>query len=131
MSKYIVARVSQILSRKFRKSLSGAKILFLGVAYKKDVADLRESPVLKIIRKFEEDNVVVSYYDPYIPEFTNNRKNYKSLKEHTEEEIREKDIVIITTDYMAVDYKMVVKNAKAVFDTQNAIKFNNNKVEKL
>lgn len=131
MPEYIVARVSQILSRKFKKSLSGAKILFLGVAYKKDVADLRESPALEIIKKLEEEKAIISYHDPYISKFINNGKEYKSLKELAADEIKEKDIIIITTAHTKVDYEMVVKNAKAIFDVRNVIKDDIEKVERL
>jgi len=131
MPEYIVERVSQILSRKFGKSINGAKILLLGVAYKKDVADLRESPSLKIIKILENEHAIISYYDPYISEFINNCKEYRSLKEITSEGIKEEDIVIIMTGHSIINYEMIVKNAKAIFDTRNAIKFNNEKIEKL
>ncbi len=131
MPGYIVERISKILSKKLKKSLNGAEILLLGVAYKKDIDDLRESPALEIIKKLEEENAVVSYYDPYIPEFANNGKKYKSLKELKGKEIKEKDIVIIITDHSTINYEVVVKNAKIVFDTRNVIKFKNEKVEKL
>ena len=87
--------------------------------------------VLEIIKKLEEEKAIVSYYDPYIPKFTSNKKEYKSLKELAVENIKEKDIIIITTAHTAVDYKMVAKNAKAVFDTRNAIKDNSENVERL
>jgi len=131
MPEYVVERTAKILSRKFKKSLNGAKILLLGVAYKKDIDDLRESPALEIIKKLEQEGAAISYYDHYIPEFTSTGKEYKSLKELTAEDITEKDIIIITTDHNSVNYEMVVKNAKAIFDTRNAIKFNSDKIEKL
>jgi len=131
MPEYVMERTAKILSKKFKKSLNGAKILLLGVAYKKDIDDLRESPALEIIKKLEEEKAIVSYYDPYILEFTNNRKEYKSLGKLSEEEIKEKDIVIITTAHTAIDYKMVAKNAKAIFDTRNAIKLNSENLEKI
>lgn len=131
MPEYIVERVAKVLSLRFKKSLNGAKVLLLGVAYKKDVSDLRESPVLGVIKKLEEEKAIPSYYDPYIPEFTHNKKEYKSLKKITKEEILSKDIIIITTAHTKVDYNLVIKNAKAVFDTRNVIKFNNKNVEKL
>jgi UDP-N-acetyl-D-glucosamine dehydrogenase len=131
MPEYIVERVVQILSRKFKKSLNGAKVLLLGVAYKKDIDDLRESPALEIIKKLEKEGAIVSYYDLYIPKFINNGKEYKSLKELTEEEIKEKDIIIITTAHSKVDYEMVAKNANTVFDTRNVIKDNKKNVERL
>jgi len=131
MPGYIVERIKKVLSRKFKKSLNGAKVLLLGVAYKKDINDLRESPALEIIKKLEEENAIVSYYDPYIPEFINNEKKYESLKQLIKEEIKAKDIVIITTDHTIVNYEIVVKNAKAVFDTRNVIKINCENVVKL
>jgi len=131
MPGYIVERISKILSKKLKKSLNGSKILLLGVAYKKDIDDLRESPALEIIKKLEEENTVVSYYDPYIPDFVNNGRKYKSLKELNGEEIKESDIIIIITDHSTINYEAVVKNAKIVFDTRNVIKFKSKKVEKL
>jgi len=131
MPEYVVERTANILSQKFKKSLNGAKVLLLGVAYKKDIDDLRESPALEVIKRLEEEDAIISYYDPYISEFINNGEKYKSLKELTAEEIKEKDIIIITTAHSKIDYKMVVKNAKAVFDTRNAIKISNDKIEKL
>jgi len=131
MPEYIVERVSQILSRKFGKPLNEAKVLLLGVAYKKDIDDLRQSPALEIIKKLEEEKTIVSYYDPYILKFVNNGKEYKSLKGLTVEEIRDKDIIIITTAHSKVDYNMVVKNAKIIFDTRNSIKDTSENVERL
>jgi len=131
MPEYVVERTAKILSQKFKKSLNGAKILLLGVAYKKDIGDLRESPALEVIKKLEEEKSIVFYYDPYIPKFVNNGKEYKSLKKLTEEEIKEKDIVVITSDHSIVNYGIVVKNAKAIFDTRNAIKIYNENIERL
>jgi len=131
MPEYVVERTAKILSRKFKKSLNGAKILLLGVAFKKDIDDIRQSPALEIIKKLEEEGVAISYYDPYVSEFTSTGKEYKSLKELTKEDIIEKDIIIITTAHTKVDYNMVAKNAKAVFDTRNAIKDNSENVERL
>jgi len=131
MPEYVVERTANIISRKFNKSLNGAKILLLGVAYKKDINDLRESPALEVIKKLEEEGAIISYYDPYIPKFINSGKEYKSLKELTTKEIRAKDIVVVTTDHSKIDYDMVVKNAKSIFDTRNAIKDNSENVERL
>jgi len=131
MPEYVVERTTKILSQKFKKSLNEAKVLLLGAAYKKDINGLRESPALEIIKKLEQEGAIVSYYDPYIPKFINNGKECKSLKELTAKEIKEKDIIIITTAHSKVDYKMIAKSAKAIFDTRNAIKENNENVEKL
>jgi len=131
MPEYVVERTAKILSRKFKKSLNGAKVLLLGVAFKKDIDDLRESPALEIIKKLEEEGAIISYYDPYISEFIYKGKEYKSLNKLSEEQIKEKDIMIITTDHSAVNYEMVVKNAKAIFDARNAIKNRSTNVERL
>jgi len=131
MPEYVIERTSQIISKKLKKSLNGANILLLGVAYKKDIDDLRESPALEIIKKLEEENAIVSYYDPYIPKFVNRNKEYKSLAEINPKEIKDKDIIIITTDHTKVNYKMVIRNAKIIFDTRNVIKFKSKNVERL
>ncbi len=131
MPGYIVERVRYILSREFKKSLNSAKVLLVGVAYKKDVADLRESPALEIIKILEEEQAIVSYYDPYIPEFINNGKEYKSIKKLTAKELKEKDIVIILTDHSVIDYKVVIRNAKMIFDAGNAIKDNSENLQRL
>lgn len=131
MPEYVVERIAKILSRRFKKSLNGAKVLLLGVAYKKDIADLRESPALEVFKKLEEEKAIVSYYDHHIPKFTKNGKVYKSLKELTVKEIKEKDIIIITTAHSNVDYEMVAKNAKVIFDARNTMKGNWENIEKL
>ena len=82
------------------------------------------------IKKFMKKQLAI-HYDPHITEFTYNRKEYKSLKELTVEEIKEKDIIVITTAHTAVDYKIIFKNAKIVFDTRNTPKDKNDNIEKL
>jgi UDP-N-acetyl-D-glucosamine dehydrogenase len=131
MPEYVIERTVKILSKKFNKSLNGAKVLLLGVAYKKDIDDLRESPALEVIKKLEKEGAIISYYDPYISEFINNKKEYKSLKKLTAEVVKEKDIIIITTAHTNVDYDMVIKNTKAIFDTRNAIRDDARNVERL
>ena len=131
MPEYIIERISRILSKKFKKSLNDSKILLLGVSYKKDIGDLRESPALEIIKKLEKENVNISYYDPYVPKFVNRTKEYKSLIEINPKEIKDKDIVIIITDHTKINYKMVIRNAKVIFDTRNVIKDKSKNVEKL
>lgn len=120
MPEFVVEKASHILNN-FKKPLNGSKVLLLGAAYKKDIDDLRESPVLKVIEHLEKRNAQVSYNDPYIPEFTHLGKHYVSV-ELKEETLRDADIVIITTDHSKYDYDFIVKNAKVVFDTRNATK---------
>lgn len=130
MPEYVVERVMKILN-KFQKPLNGSKILILGVAYKKDIDDIRESPALKVIENLEKENAIIDYNDPYIPSFVYNKKQYTSV-EFTAESLKKYDIVIITTDHSNYDYKFIVENSNMVFDTRNATKgITSNKIYKL
>ena len=120
MPEFVVEKAAHILND-YKKPLNGSKVLLLGAAYKKDIDDLRESPVLKIMEHLEKRNAVVMYNDPFIPEFTHAGVHYVSV-ELTEKNIQDADLVIITTDHSNYDYDFVVKNAKVVFDTRNATK---------
>ena len=113
--------------------MNGAKILILGVAYKQDIDDLRESPALKVIDHFEAQGAVISYSDPYIPEFIYNNKKYVSV-ELNENNLQQYDLAVITTCHTNFDYQMIVDNSKVVFDTKNATKkitHNRHKITKL
>lgn len=131
MPEFVVEKAGHLLND-FKKPLNGANVLLLGAAYKKDIDDLRESPVLKVIDILEKRNAVVSYNDPYIPEFKHSEKLYKSV-EMSKETIASADIVILTTDHSDYDYNMIVENAKVVLDTRNAAKnvVNREKIHKL
>jgi UDP-N-acetyl-D-glucosamine dehydrogenase len=132
MPEFVVEKAANILNN-FKKPLNGSKVFLLGAAYKKDIDDLRESPVLKVIEHLEKKNAVVMYNDPFIPEFKHAGKHYKSV-EITKETLEEADIVIITTDHSAYDYDFIVKHAKVVFDTRNGakdVKENREKIYKL
>ncbi len=131
MPEYVVERTAAILSQKFKKPLNGAKILLLGVAYKKDVSDIRESPVIKVIKLLEREKAIISYYDPYVHRFSIEEKEYESIKQLDEAEILARDIIIITTDHSNIDYDSVAKKAKFVFDTRNVVKSSSEKIEKL
>lgn len=131
MPEFVVEKAGHLLND-VKKPLNGANVLLLGVAYKKDIDDLRESPVLKVIDVLEKRNAVVSYNDPFIPSFKHGGKDYKSV-ELTKEVIAAADIVILTTDHSKYDYNMIVENAKIVLDTRNAAKnvVNREKIHKL
>lgn len=117
MPEYIVERVSRILNRN-KKPLNGSVVLLLGVAYKPDIDDIRESPVLKIIALLEKEGAKVIINDPYIPEFSYNRRNYKSTQ-LSDSLLKNCDIAVITTNHSCYDAKMIVENAPEVFDTRN------------
>jgi UDP-N-acetyl-D-glucosamine dehydrogenase len=121
MPEYTVERASKILNR-FRKALNGSKILMLGVAYKQDIDDYRESPALNVIAILEKQGAVVAYYDPWVEEYQHKGKVVKGEKELSASLLEEADLVIITTAHSNVDYDLVQKHAKAIFDTKNVMK---------
>ena len=121
MPVYTVERASKILNRS-KKALNGSKVLILGVAYKQDIEDYRESPALKVIEELEKLEAVVEYYDPWVSQYKFKGKTRKGLKELTTEKLQESDLVIITTAHSNVDYAFVQKHAKAVFDAKNVMK---------
>ena len=121
MPEYTVERAGKILNR-FKKALNGSKILVLGVAYKQDIDDYRESPAIRVIEEFHKTGAIVEYYDPYILEFKEKGQTMNGLTELTIEKIVAADLVVVTTAHTKVNYEMVQANAIAVFDTKNAMK---------
>lgn len=118
MPQYILERSSKILNR-FKKSLKESKILILGVAYKSDIDDYRESPALKVIENFQNEGSEVKFYDPYISIYKRNGKDYKGT-ELTKEVLNNSDLVVILTDHKKYDYNFIQENSKFIFDTRNA-----------
>lgn len=121
MPDYCVERVMEMLNRS-KKALNGSKILLLGVAYKQDIDDYRESPAVKVLNLLEEKGAIVDYYDPFVPSFKEYGKTYQSLLELKIESFLDADLVIITTAHTQVDYEMVQKHSKMIFDTKNAMR---------
>ncbi|MDZ4132066.1 MAG: nucleotide sugar dehydrogenase, partial [Dethiobacteria bacterium] len=121
MPEYCVERARKILNR-FKKALNGSTILVLGVAYKRDVADYRESPALKVIDELEKEGALVSYYDPHVSAYQRNKQTRTGLTDLTAEALTGVDLVIITTPHTNIDYNFVQKHAPFVFDTKNAMK---------
>ncbi len=121
MPEYCVERAGRILN-KFKKPLNGSKVLVLGVAYKQDIDDYRESPAIKVIEELEINGAIVNYYDPFIPQYREHGQIRKGEPELTAKLVEDADLVIITTAHTKVDYKMVQKYAKAIFDTKNVMK---------
>lgn len=120
MPEYCVRRIGDSLGRRFSKPLDGSKILILGVAYKPDIDDCRESPAIHIIDQLQAGGAEIRFYDPFIHSFTHHGKAYEGEKELTAGLIRCADMVVITTAHSNVDYNFVRRHAKAVFDTRNA-----------
>ena len=117
---YFVREKMQRALNKRKKAMNGAKILFLGIAYKKDLGDARESPSIHVMEIVAKDGVDMTYHDPFVPEFTIAGQKMKSQK-LTPKLVQAADLVVLTTDHSDVNYKMVAKNAKAILDTRNAL----------
>jgi UDP-N-acetyl-D-glucosamine dehydrogenase len=102
------------------KAVRGASVLVLGVAYKRDVEDIRESPALDIIRLLQGQGARVTYFDPHVPRFREDGKEFRSV-ELTPDVVAAADCVMIVTDHTVVDYRMIKRMAKLIVDTRNAI----------
>lgn len=121
MPEYCSERASKILNR-YKKAINGSKILVLGVAYKQDIDDYRESPAIRVIEELEKQGAEVVYFDPYICKYIENGRIKKGEPELTENLLEKVDLVIITTAHTNVDYEFVQKYAKVIFDTKNVMK---------
>ncbi len=123
MPYYVVEKAIKALNQE-NKSIKGAKVLILGVSYKPDIDDMRESPALKIIKLLMDEGAEVQYNDPYFPELVPVRKYQIPLKsvELTPENLSKFDIVIVVTNHSSYDYEHIRKHAKLILDTRNAFK---------
>lgn len=121
MPEYCVERSMAILNR-HKKALNGSKVLVLGVAYKNDIDDYRESPAIDVIEKLIESGAETEFYDPYIPTFREHGKEYNGIEKIDADIVAEYDLVVITAAHTVFDYEMIQKNAQAIFDTRNAMK---------
>ena len=97
-------------------------MLVLGVAYKQDIDDYRESPAIRVIDVLKETGAQVDFYDPWVPEYKEHGTIHQGIKEINPEIIKGYDLVMVTTAHTNVDYEMVQENAIAIFDTKNALK---------
>jgi UDP-N-acetyl-D-glucosamine dehydrogenase len=134
MPHYVIQKTMEALNEK-RKSLKGSKVLVLGLAYKKDIDDLRESPSIEIIELLQKKGAKVDYNDPFIPRTHKQREHNLGMtsKKLTAQSLASYDVVIISTDHSDYDYGWIVKNAKLIVDTRNAtskIKTNRSKIVK-
>jgi UDP-N-acetyl-D-glucosamine dehydrogenase len=119
MPEFWVRKLSEALNSQ-GKAVQGASVLVLGVAYKRDIEDIRESPALDIIRLLEGQGARVSYFDPHVPRFREDGREFRSV-ELTPERVAAVDCVMVVTDHTSVDYRMIKRQAKLVVDTRNAI----------
>lgn len=121
MPEYCVDRAARVLNE-HGKALNGANVLVLGVAYKQDIDDYRESPALRVIENLETRGANVTYFDPWVPEYTYKGETKRSIASLDPAAVATADLVMVTCMHTDVDYDMVQEHAKAVFDTKNAMK---------
>jgi len=121
MPRYVVSRILDAMNDR-GKVLKGSKVLVLGVAYKPDIDDVRESPALDVIALLKKKGAQVSYHDPYIPQIHHEHEGWKmdSVKDAMKA-VNESDAVVIVTNHKAYDYPAIVSQAKFVFDSRNAL----------
>ena len=121
MPEYTVERAGKILNR-YKKALNGSRVLVLGVAYKQDIDDYRESPAIRVIEEFEKTGAHVDYYDPFVPQYRERGEWHTGLGAISPEIVKEYDLVTITTAHTTVDYEMVCNCGVPVFDCKNVCK---------
>ena len=121
MPEYCVQRIANILNE-FSKSLKGSDILVLGVAYKADIDDCRESPAIRVINVLRKKGANVRFYDPYVKEYHDKGVTYTGETELSRSLLSDSDITVITTAHTCIDYNIVQQYARFVFDTRNAMK---------
>lgn len=121
MPEYCVDRAAKVLNR-VKKALNGSKVLVLGVAYKADIDDYRESPAIDVIEILQREGANVDFFDPYIPKFRAHGKEYVGIADISPEVVSSYDIVFVAAAHTNVDYDMIEQNAQAIFDSKNAMK---------
>jgi UDP-N-acetyl-D-glucosamine dehydrogenase len=121
MPEYVFERITRMMNDRHARSIKGMKILVLGIAYKKDIKDVRESPSLDVIKLLEDGGAKVTYNDPHVPSFRWRDGIIKSVK-LTAATLKAADLVVILTNHTKYDYQFIVDNARAVFDSRNATK---------
>jgi UDP-N-acetyl-D-glucosamine dehydrogenase len=121
MPAYVIAKLADALNER-RKSLNGARILILGVSYKRDIDDDRESPAFKLMELLQEKHAEVRYHDPYVPALKRSRRYDFRLESVplTEQELARADAVVIATDHSQFDYSLILRASRLVIDTRNA-----------
>jgi len=129
MPRFTVAKIQDALNDR-KKALNGTSVLVLGVAYKPDVDDLRESPALDIIHLLEEKGAKVSYHDPYIPKISHDEINIQSV-ENLDDAVKSVDCVVIITNHKSYNYDKIMKDAKLIIDTRNALHTHGKNIEKV
>jgi len=116
---HVADRVTEAVNARLKRSIEGARILALGVAYKGRIADVRESPAVKVLSLLRRRGASIAYHDPYVPRVLVDEQEYASAP-LTPDAVADADCVVILTDHAGIDYARVVEHASFVFDTRNA-----------
>lgn len=126
MPKLVIRKLSTALSTHSEKSLNKSNILLIGLSYKKDVDDMRESPSLVLLKLLEDGGAVIDYHDSYLPEIPHNREYQRFIGKKSIElnpsSLKNYDAILISTNHSNIDYKMLADNASLIIDTRNAMK---------
>jgi UDP-N-acetyl-D-glucosamine dehydrogenase len=126
MPRYVIGRLREELDRRFGKGLCGSRILLIGIAYKKNVDDLRESPALTIIKHLDKLGADIDYFDPYLPIIPATRDHLalagKACIPFQSDVLARYDATIIVTDHDNIDYETLARSSKLILDTRNRIK---------
>lgn len=120
MPEFVIDRCMQVLNKE-KKALNGAKVVLLGLAYKKDIDDVRESPAMLILEELDKAGADWKVVEPFVKEFKFNGEMVKPLSLE-KELLEEADLVVITTDHTVFDYELIAKHSKVIFDTRNALR---------
>jgi len=123
MPHFVVGKVVDALNR-FKKSVNGAKVLILGVAYKKDISDVRESPAIDILQLLSKKGAKLSYCDPHVPVLDEHGMRMKA-EPFSAATLKKADCVVVVTDHSAFDYRLVARGSKVIVDARNALKGKN------
>jgi UDP-N-acetyl-D-glucosamine dehydrogenase len=123
MPHFVVGKVVDALNR-FKKSVNGAKVLILGVAYKKDISDVRESPAIDILQLLSKKGAKLSYCDPHVPVLDEHGMRMKA-EPFSAATLRKADCVVVVTDHSDFDYRLVARGSKVIVDARNALKGKN------
>ena len=124
MPNHILHMISKNLNKK-NKTLNGSNVLIVGVAYKKDINDIRESPALDIIQLLNNEGAIIDYHDPYVPKLVYNDINMESITKLSTDKLINYDLSVIITNHSNIDYEKIEKNSDLIIDTRNVFKNKN------
>ena len=124
MPMHVIDLISSSLNE-YQKSINGSKILIVGVSYKKDIDDCRESPALDIIELLQKSGSYIKYYDPYIPKLSYNNNEFEKLQRLDKNVLENFDVCAIITDHSNIDYDMILQHSSLIIDTRNVFKNKN------